>query len=89
MFVKLPDLFSKKSLLFFGTLAGAGETGKSTFLKQLEIIYEDGYKDQEKRREKFRTHILNCFLENLKIFFKAVRAYLGKYTCISVIIENG
>jgi uncharacterized membrane protein len=33
----------------FGIFLGAGETGKTTFIKQMRIIHGDEYKDDEKR----------------------------------------
>ena len=34
-------------LLFFAALTGAGESGKSTVVKQMKIIHGDGYSQQE------------------------------------------
>ena len=34
-------------------LLGSGESGKSTIVKQMKIIHEDGYNDQERKAYKF------------------------------------
>lgn len=36
-------------LLFFDLLTGTGESGKSTFIKQMRIIHGSGYSDEDKR----------------------------------------
>jgi len=49
----LPEEQEKVKLLLLGT----GESGKSTFVKQLKIIHANGFSDKE--REEFKSAIIN------------------------------
>lgn len=51
--VPIPEEQQKVKLLLLGT----GESGKSTFVKQLKIIHANGFSDKE--REEFKSAIIN------------------------------
>lgn len=42
---------------------GSGGSGKSTFIKQLKIVYDNGYNDEERRE--FRSVIYRNIYENV------------------------
>jgi len=46
-------------------LLGTGEAGKSTFVKQMKILYGIGFSDEEKRT--FRVDVLNNVIDGIKI----------------------
>lgn len=50
-------------------LLGAGESGKSTFLKQMRIIHGEDYSDQE--RLTFRSTIYHNLLKGMKVLVEA------------------
>lgn len=50
-------------------LLGAGESGKSTFLKQMRIIHGEDYSDQE--RIEFRAIIYHNLLKGMKVLVEA------------------
>ena len=50
-------------------LLGAGESGKSTFLKQMRIIHGEDYSDQE--RLDFRSTIYHNLLKGMKVLAEA------------------
>ena len=39
-------------------LLGAGESGKSTIVKQMKIIHETGYSDEEKKAYRYTSYSL-------------------------------
>ena len=51
-------------------LLGAGESGKSTILKQMKLIHEGGYSDREKRA--FRAIINSNIIASLKTILKVM-----------------
>ena len=63
-------------------IIGAGETGKSTFVKNLQIIYEDGHKDPKERRKIFKEAILTCIMTNLIKLINVIREYRSSSNCI-------
>lgn len=46
MFAEFEKIFTHEIQIFF---AGTGESGKSTFIKQMRIIHGSGYSDEDKR----------------------------------------
>ncbi len=52
-------------------LLGAGESGKSTFLKQMRIIHGEDYSEQD--RLEFRATIYHNMLKSIKILVEARR----------------
>ena len=58
-------------------IIGAGETGKSTFVKNLQIIYEDGHNDPNERRKIFKDAILTCIITNLLKLTNVIREFTG------------
>lgn len=52
-------------------LLGAGESGKSTFLKQMRIIHGEDYSEQD--RLEFRSTIYHNILKSMKILVEARR----------------
>jgi len=62
-------------------IIGAGETGKSTFVKNLQIIYENGHNDPNQRRKMFKeailTQIIHQFITNLLKLTNVIREFTG------------
>lgn len=54
-------------------LLGPGESGKSTILKQMKIIYQNGYTEQE--RVAFRFPVYRCILDSVKLLIEAMRRF--------------
>jgi guanine nucleotide-binding protein G(q) subunit alpha len=46
---KIYDFFFKSNSLSLHLRLGTGESGKSTFIKQMRIIHGAGYSDEDKR----------------------------------------
>lgn len=44
-----PHLLEKLTIFDFFIFTGTGESGKSTFIKQMRIIHGSGYSDDDKR----------------------------------------
>ena len=51
-------------------LLGAGESGKSTFVKQMKILHKDGFTDQELAM--YRRDLLNNVIEYIKMLIEAM-----------------
>ena len=51
-------------------LLGAGESGKSTILKQMRLIHDNGYWDEE--RESYREIIFSNTLQSIKVICEAL-----------------
>lgn len=49
--------------VLFLFVIGSGGSGKSTFIKQLKIVYDNGYNDEE--RKAFRAIIYRNIYENI------------------------
>lgn len=58
----------KHPLFFF--FAGAGESGKSTVLKQMRLIHASGFKSSE--REVFRTVIFSNIISTMQTLLEAL-----------------
>ena len=56
----------QKNLLFY---TGTGESGKSTFIKQMQIIYGGGYSNKEKEEFKIRV-FQNIFMSMVTMISK-------------------
>lgn len=54
-------------------LLGSGESGKSTIVKQMKIIHQNGYSDQELYM--FRITILKNLLDSIKAIALALRRF--------------
>jgi len=54
-------------------LLGTGESGKSTFIKQMRIIHGDGYSNLEK--QKFATIIIQNILISMQTLIKAMQEF--------------
>ena len=54
-------------------LLGSGESGKSTIVKQMKIIHQDGYSEQELYM--FRITILKNLLDSVKALALAMRRF--------------
>ena len=85
MMMRRSFLVCYKKKLFFYT--GTGESGKSTFIKQMQIIYGGGYSNKEK--EDFKISVFrNIFksmatmiskMEILKIQYKDPESQVGLF----------
>lgn len=69
---------------------GAGESGKSTILKQMRLIYtKEGFSKQEK--EEWRCIIFNNVLDSLRIIVNAMEefkfAFQNESTRVSLVIH--
>ena len=51
-------------------LLGAGESGKSTILKQMRLIHDSGYTEEE--RESYREVIFSNTLQSIKVICEAM-----------------
>lgn len=57
-------------LFFFGSFAGAGESGKSTIVKQMKIIHETGYSQEE--CEEYRRVVYSNTVQSLMVIIRAM-----------------
>lgn len=55
---------------FFFFLAGAGESGKSTIVKQMKIIHETGYSKEE--CEQYRPVVYSNTIQSLMAIIRAM-----------------
>ncbi|KAL9108245.1 MAG: hypothetical protein Q9227_006983 [Pyrenula ochraceoflavens] len=53
-------------------LLGAGESGKSTILKQMKLIWEGGYSDDE--RESFKEIIYSNTVQSMRVILEAMES---------------
>ncbi|KAK0917813.1 guanine nucleotide-binding protein subunit alpha, partial [Friedmanniomyces endolithicus] len=53
-------------------LLGAGESGKSTILKQMKLIHEGGYSRDE--RESFREIIFSNTVQSMRVILEAMES---------------
>ncbi|XP_013108599.1 guanine nucleotide-binding protein subunit alpha-11-like [Stomoxys calcitrans] len=51
-------------------LLGTGESGKSTFIRQMRIIYDEGYSEEE--RDGYKVLILGTILKSMEALVKAM-----------------
>lgn len=51
-------------------LLGAGESGKSTILKQMKLIHDNGYSKEE--RESFKEIIFSNTIQSMKVILEAM-----------------
>lgn len=51
---------------------GAGESGKSTILKQMKLIWEGGYSDDE--RESFKEIIYSNTVQSMRVILEAMES---------------
>lgn len=54
------------------TLTGAGESGKSTILKQMKLIHEGGYSRDE--RESFKEIIFSNTVQSMRVILEAMES---------------
>ncbi|KAM3578522.1 guanine nucleotide-binding protein subunit alpha [Umbelopsis sp. WA50703] len=54
------------------SLLGAGESGKSTILKQMKLIHDGGYSQDE--RESFREIIYSNTTQSMRVILEAMEA---------------
>ena len=55
------------------TFIGAGESGKSTILKQMKLIHASGFSKSE--RDDYRAIIFGNLLTSLKVILEAMDGY--------------
>ena len=55
---------------FFLLFTGAGESGKSTIVKQMKIIHETGYSKEE--REQYRSVVYSNTIQSLMAIIRAM-----------------
>ena len=55
-----------------GRFAGAGESGKSTILKQMKLIHEGGYSRDE--RESFKEIIFSNTVQSMRVILEAMES---------------
>lgn len=67
----------KDKTIFKLLLLGTGESGKSTFLRQMRIIYDNGYSDEDKRE--YISVILQNILESMQCMVEAMDVLNIKY----------
>ena len=67
-------------------LLGTGEAGKSTFVKQMKILYGIGFSEEEKRA--FRVDVLNNVVDGIKILIAGMDRFGIPYqvTCRNIIL---
>lgn len=53
-------------------LAGAGESGKSTILKQMKLIHDNGYSREE--RESFKEIIYSNTVQSMRVILEAMES---------------
>lgn len=66
-------------------LLGTGEAGKSTFVKQMKILYGIGFTDDEKRD--FRIDILNNVVDSIKVLIEGMDTLGISYEVQSLIMS--
>lgn len=53
-------------------IAGAGESGKSTILKQMKLVYDNGYSREE--RESFKEIIYSNTVQSMRVILEAMES---------------
>lgn len=66
--IQKPDSLTRKSTLY---ILGAGESGKSTILKQMTLIHGSGYSQQEK--EAFKEIIFSNTVQSMRVILEAMQ----------------
>jgi guanine nucleotide-binding protein subunit alpha len=68
--------------------AGAGESGKSTILKQMKLIYtKDGFSKNEK--EEWRVIIFNNILDSLRLIVDAMEEFGIGFAFENTMVRGG
>ena len=62
---------SKFILYFFDTVSGAGESGKSTIFKQMQLLHNKGYTDED--RQNFKNTVHSNAIQNAKDLIRAAK----------------
>lgn len=66
--------------------SGTGESGKSTFIKQMQIIHGSGYSESEKR--KFATVVYQNIFMAMQSIIKAMDLLKIQYSNPSSFVSN-
>ena len=66
-------------------MLGAGESGKSTFVKQMKILHKDGFTDQELAM--YRRDLLNNVIEYIKMLIEAMDTLKIEYEVFRIYSE--
>jgi len=60
-------------------LLGAGESGKSTILKQMKLIHDTGYSKED--RESFKEIIFSNTIQSMRVIIEALEK-------LEIVLEN-